>query len=186
MPRCLEKNPCKTCWKDWSCLPKNLGVLGRMSGPIVQSCSVWKFHQDTASGISEIDRNPKPRKGSVKFIPFELQMFNAKLVASCTEIMTWHSIEATSMAHGRFFTKELALKKCHVATLPRHKFLHSPLRLCQRVRFFQGESFRANSPASYPWHRDIRSSRRPGRTRHPTVGEVFLVSSPDGSPTSGF
>ena len=168
--RCLEKNPCKTSWKDWSCLPENLGVLGFAS----ESRHVrWPDHpiivlQDTASGISEIDRNPKPRKGNVKFIPFELQMFNTKLVASCNEIMTWHSIEAAF--HGRFFTKELALKKFHVATLPRHKFLHSPLRLCQTVRFFQGESFRANSPASCPWHRDICSSQGPGRTRHPTVG----------------
>ena len=67
------------CPRIWESLVTQFESLRhvRSDCPIMSSL---KKHQDTARGISEIDRNPKPHlKGSVKFIPFELHMFNKNL-----------------------------------------------------------------------------------------------------------
>lgn len=54
--------------------------------PVNRGISRWPYHpiivlQDTASGISEIARNPKPRLNLTEFITFEFQMFNTKFVS---------------------------------------------------------------------------------------------------------
>ena len=178
MPRCLEKNPCKTCWKDWSCLPKNLGVLGRMSGPIVQSCSVWKFHQDTASGISEIDRNPKPRlKRQVH--SFRASDVQHKLVASCTEMIIWHSIEAPSMAGSlpkNLPWKKIMLPHCQAtnSSIAHYgsakecgSFKASRSEPTPQRHTLDTETYAAAEGLDVPWHHG---------------GRRFPVSSPDGSP----